>query len=118
VSSTFRHLVVGFAIIAGGVMAANLLAHFVTPEVGLAYPGWVVLCLVPAYWYGHRIGVVSYCPSDILRTAAAVLIAVAVIELWSIVRPLSAVGLAALVCLFFFFRRRWFSRERGTGIDG
>ena len=106
-TSTLRQLLVGFALVAGGIMAANLLAHLVTPHLGLAYPGWVVVCLIPAYWYGHRLRLVTYAPWEILGTVVVVLAAVAVVELWAVIRPLSAVGLAALVCLFFLLRRRW-----------
>lgn len=93
-------------------MAANLLAHLVTPNFGLAYPGWVVVCLIPAYWYGHRVRLVSYAPWEILGTVVVVLAALAVVELWAVLRPFSAVGLAALVCLFFLLRRRLTKREQ------
>jgi len=125
-TSTLRQLLVGFALVAGGIMAANLVADLVTPNYGLAYPAWVVVCLIPAYWYGHRLRVVSYAPWEILGTVLVVLAAVAVVKLWAVMRPLSAVGLAALVCLFFLVRRRLAkrgqplsplsrSRERGKG---
>ena len=107
-----RNVLMGFALVAGGIMAANLLAHLVTPNMRIIFPAWVVLCLVPAYWYGHRIGIVSYSPWEILGTIAVVLAAVVVAELWEIIRPLSAVTLAILVCLFFLARRRWLSNSR------
>ena len=82
------------------------------PNMRIVFPAWVVLCLVPAYWYGHRIGIVSYSLWEILGTIAVVLAAVVVAELWEIIRPLSAVTLAILVCLFFLARRRWLSNSR------
>jgi len=105
--STLRSFLLGFALVAGGIMGANLLAHLVTPNLRLVYPFWVVLCLVPAYWYGQRIGVVTYQPWEVLGAIAVVVVAVVVAELWTIVRPFSAVGLALLVCVFFLLRRRW-----------
>jgi len=105
--STLRNFLLGFLLIAGGIMAARLLETMLTPNLGVVFPLWVVLCLIPAYWYGQRIGVVSYRPWDILGTIAVVVAAVVVAELWTIIRPFSAVGLALLVCLFFLLRRRW-----------
>jgi hypothetical protein len=111
--STLRHFLIGFALVAGGIMTANALLQTVTPDAPLAYQGWVVLCLVPTYWYGHHVGAVSYAPREILATVVAVLVAVAVTKLWAIFNPLSALGLAALVCLFFLARRRLFPTGRG-----
>jgi hypothetical protein len=107
VPSTLRNFLVGFALIAAGIMGANLLKNLVTPNLGIVYPLWVVVCLIPAYWYGHRIGVVSYRPWDILSAIAVVVTAVVVAALWTKIEPFSAVGLALLVCLFFLLRRRW-----------
>jgi hypothetical protein len=115
--STLRRILIGFALVAGGIMAANGLRNTVTPNTAICYPGWVVLCLIPAYWYGHHIGVVSYAPRDILSTVVAVLVAVAVVKLWSIVDLPSALGLAALVCLFFMVRRRLLPKGRGGKTD-
>jgi len=105
--TTLRSFLLGFALLAGGIMVANLLDQTVTPKHGIVYPFWVVLCLVPAYWYGQRIGVVSYRLWDILGAIGVVVAAVVVAGLWTILRPFSAVGLALLVCLFFLLRRRW-----------
>jgi hypothetical protein len=107
-----RNFWIGFALIAGGIMAANLLAYLVTPNARLVFPLWVVLCLIPAYWHGHRIGIVTYAPWEVLGTIAVVLAAVILFELWSIIRPLSALTLALLVCLLFLARRRWLANGR------
>ena len=113
-TSTLRQFLVGFALVAVGIMVANALLDLVPPRTWLMYPVWVVLCLVPAYWYGHRIGVVSYHPWEIAGTIVAVLAAIAVVALWEKIRPIHAVGLAAVVCLFFLFRRRWTPKRGGT----
>ena len=84
-----RNIGIGFALVACGIMAANLLAELVTPKIWLMYPVWVVLCLVPAYWYGCRLGIVSFAPSEILGTIGTALAAVLVVELWPLIRPLS-----------------------------
>ncbi len=106
-----RSIGIGFALVACGIMVANLLTGTLTPESRLMFPVWVVACLVPAYWYGHRLGVVSFAPWEILGTAAAVLAAVAIVELWSVIRPLSAVALALVVCFFLLVRRRWVGKS-------
>jgi hypothetical protein len=88
-------------------MAANLLTDLAPPNTRLMFPVWVLLCLIPAYWYGHRLGVVCYTPREIFGTIAVVLAAVLAVELWDRIRPFSAMTLAALVCVFFLLRRRW-----------
>lgn len=103
----FRNIGVGFALVACGIMAANLLTEIVPPNTRLMFPVWVLLCLIPSYWYGHRLGIVSFAPREILATIGVVLAAIAAVELWDRVRPFSAMALAALVCVFFLLRRRW-----------
>lgn len=109
---SLRNLGIGFALVACGIMLANLLSDQMTPGARLMYPVWVVLCLVPAYWYGFRLGIVSFAPWDIVGAIGAVVAAVIVVELWSVIRPLSAMALAALVCVFFLLRRRWLGNDR------
>lgn len=88
-------------------MAANLLTDLASPNARILFPVWVLLCLVPAYWYGRRLGMVSYAPRDVLGTIAIVLIAIGAMELWERIRPFSAITLAVLVCALFALRRRW-----------
>ena len=114
VNSTLRQLLIGFALLAGGIMVANALVELVPPRTRLMFPVWTVLCLIPAYWYGHRLGLLTYAPWEVFGTIIVVLAAVAVVELWAVIRPLSAVGLAALVCLFFLVRRRLLPKGRGS----
>jgi hypothetical protein len=102
-----RSIGIGFALVACGIMAANLLTEMVPPTTRLMFPVWALLCLIPAYWYGRRLGIVSYAPREILATIGVVLAAIAAVELWDRVRPFSAMALAALVCVFFLLRRRW-----------
>ncbi len=102
-----RNIFTAFALIACGIMAANLLTDLVTPYARIMFPVWVLICLVPAYWYGHRLGVVSYAPREVLGTIVIVLIAIAAMELWERIRPFSAITLAALVCALFLVRKRW-----------
>lgn len=106
-TSTIRSFLIAFALVVGGIMVANLLRDTVSSNTPLMFPVWVLVCLIPAYWYGHRIGIVSYAPREILATAGIVVVAVFVAEFWEKVRPLSALTLAALVCLFFVLRRSW-----------
>lgn len=107
-----RNMAVGFALIACGIMAANLLTDLVPPNTRLMFPVWALLCLIPAYWYGHRLGIVSYSPREILGTIGVVLAAIVAVELWGRIRPFSAMALAALVCMFFLLRRRWLGNGR------
>lgn len=83
-----------------------------TPEARLMYPVWVVLGLVPAYWFGWRIGAVSLTFWEVLGVVGMVLVAIVAMELWRRVRPLSALALAALVCVLFLARRRWLAGTR------
>jgi hypothetical protein len=105
-----RNIAVGFALVACGIMAANLLTDLAPPNTRLMFPVWVLLCLIPAYWYGRRLGIVSYAPREILATIGVVLAAIVAVELWDRIRPFSAMALAALVCVFFLFRKRWLRR--------
>ena len=89
----------------GGILAANLGWGLFTPGTRLLYPVWVVLGLVPAYWFGCRIGAVSLSPWEVLGVLGVVLVAVAVTELWSLIRPFSALGLAFVVCVLLLVRR-------------
>jgi len=96
-----------FFLIVCGIMVANLLTDLVSPNARIIFPAWVVLCLVPAYWYGRRLGIVSYALRDVLGTIVIVLIAIAAMELWGRIRPFSAITLALLVSALFLLRRRW-----------
>jgi hypothetical protein len=96
-----------FLLIVCGIMVANLLTDLLSSNTRILFPVWVVLCLVPAYWYGHRLGIVSYAPRDVLGTILIVLIAIATMELWGRIRPFSAITLALLVSALFLLRRRW-----------
>lgn len=102
-----RNIVTAFALIACGIMAANLLTELVSPNARILFPVWVILCLGPAYWYGHRLGLVSCALREVLGTIMIVLIAIAAMELWGRIRPFSAITLAALICALFLLRRRW-----------
>lgn len=104
--SRWRSLLLGFGLVFGGIMAANLGWGVLTPGTRLLYPVWVVLGLVPAYWFGCRIGAVSFSPWEILGLLGVVLVAVAITELWSLIRPLSALTLALLMCALLLIRRR------------
>ncbi len=102
-----RQIVTAFALVACGIMAANLLTDLLSPNARMLFPVWVLLSLVPAYCYGHRLGIVSYAPRDVLGTIVIVLIAIAATELWGRIRPFSAITLAAVVSVLFLLRRRW-----------
>ena len=114
--STLRGFLIGFALVAGGIMAANGLWLAVTPNVALAYPGWVVLCLVPAYWYGAPPGRRLLYPCGRLQHRGCRAGGRGGDQ--TLEYPQSAVGPgagAALVCLFFLARRRFLPKGRGRG---